>query len=161
MESTFVMVKVLTGFLANVTENIHRAHKFTQNGITTYEVWYGGYRVFLSPEKVEEIAPIETYWFVKEVSTATETNPSFAGEVHVQISGKGGQAIFVETPDGFYNKDWTMYASDIIEYGYKRFCDAKRSYNYKHPQNDEYWKTTVKIVSFDVQKDANGVYHVV
>lgn len=156
-----VTIRAKRGFLANTTEKEHAAHKFTEDGKTLFEVWYGGSRVVLSADMVEEVPPIETYYFIKSISTATETNPSFAGEVHIRVSGKGEEDIFCETPDGWYNKDFTMYAYGIMEYGYKRLCDAKRSYSYKHPQNDQHWTTTVKIVTFDVQKGTDGKYHVV
>ena len=159
MESVSIRAKV--GFLANTTEKEHRATKIIENGKTVYEVWYGGYRVFLSEDMVEEIAPIETYWFIKSVSTATPENKNFAGNVQTYIFGKDGFRLFEDVPDGWFNKDLTDCPYCVIENGYKRLCDAKRSYSYKYPQNDKSWQTTVKIVSIDVQKDANGVYHVV
>ena len=156
-----VTIKANDGFLANTTEKNHRAFKITENGNTLYEVHYAGSRVFLSADMVEEIAPIETYWFVKSVSTATVENKNFAGEVHTYIIGKNEFRLFEDVPGGFYNKDLTDCPYCIVEYGYKRLCDAKRSYSYKNPQNDDSWRTSVKFVSVDVQKDANGVYHVV
>jgi hypothetical protein len=154
-------VRVLRGFLAMTDSDVRYATKITENGKTYYEIWYGGYRVFLAPEDVEEIAPIETYWFVREVSTATPENKNFAGEVHTYIIGKDSMHIYEDVPGGFHNGDWTKIPYFIHKYGYKRPCDARRSYAYRHPQNDESWKTTVKLVSIDVQKDNNGVYHVV
>lgn len=156
-----VTIHVLRGFLANTTEKEHLAHKITEDGNTLYEVLYGGYRVVLPSDFVEEIAPIETYWFVKKVSTATPENKNFAGEVHTYIIGKEYFRLYEDVPGGFYNGDWTKCVHFVRKYGYKRPCDARRSYAYKNPQNDESWKTTVKLVSIDIQKDNNGVYHVV
>lgn len=156
-----VIIRAKGGFLANTTDKNHRAVKHTEDGVTSYEVYYGGARVFLPADMVQEIAPIETYWFVKSVSTATPENRNFAGEVHTYIFGKEEFRMFEDVPGGFYNKDLTDCPYCVIEYGYKRLCDAKRSYSYKNPQNDEAWRTAVKIVSVDVQKDENGVYHVV
>lgn len=156
-----VTIHVMRGFLANTTEKEHLAHKITEDGKTLYEVWYGGYRVVLPSDFVEEIAPIETYWFVKSVSTATPENKDFAGEVHTYIFGKEEYRLFENVPGGFYNIDLTNCPGCIVEYGFKRSSDAKRSFNYKNPQNDWAWRTTVSIVSIDVQKDNNGVYHVV
>ena len=160
IKSEQVTIKAKVGFLANTTEKTHVANKFTENGKTLYEVWYGGYRVCLSADMVEEIAPIETFWFVKSVSTATDENKNFAGEVHTYIFGKNEFRLFEDVPGGFYNKDLTDCPYCVVEYGYKRLCDAKRAYSYKHPQNDNSWRTTVKIVSVDVQKDKDGVYHI-
>jgi hypothetical protein len=156
-----VIIKAKSGFLANTTEKNHRAFKTIENGNALYEVHYAGSRVFLSADMVEEIAPVETYWFVKSVSTATPENPSFAGKLHTYIFGKEEYTLFEDVPGGFYNVDLTNCPGCIVEYGYKRFSDAKRSYHYKNPQNDWAWRTTVEIVSLDVQKDADGVYHVV
>lgn len=156
-----VTVRVLRGFLANTTDKVHYAEKYTKGGKTIYYVRYGGYGVSISSEDVEEIAPIETYWFVKAVSTATPENKNFAGEVHTYIIGKDSYHLFEDVPGGFYNCDLTDCPYCIVEHGYKRPCDARRSYSYKNPQNDKSWKTTVKLVSIDIQKDNNGVYHVV
>lgn len=153
-------IRVLRGFLAMTDSDIHYADKITENGKTCYEVWYGGYRIFLAPEDVEEIAPIETYWFVKSVSTATPENKNFAGEVHTYIFGKNSSRLYEDVPDGFYNCDLTDCPYYIVENGYKRACDARRSYEYKHPQNDKSWTTTVKLVSLDVQKDKDGKYRI-
>ena len=160
MTSKRVVVKALSGFLANTTEDTHYADKITENGRTVYEIWYGGYRVFLSEDMVEEIAPIETYWFVKSVSTATPENENFAGQVHTYIIGKDNFHLYEDVPGGWYNRDYTNCPYIIHEYGYKRACDAKRTYSYKHPQNDEYWNTKVQIVSLDIQKDKDGKYHI-
>lgn len=159
METVFIRAKV--GFLANTTEKEHKAKKIRENGRTLYEVWCGGYRVYLSEDMVEEIAPIETYYFVKEVSTATPENKNFAGQVHTYIKGKDNFRLFEDVPDGWYNKDLTDCPYCIREYGYKRICDAKKNYTYKHPENSWSWTTKVKIVSIDIQKDSNGEYHVV
>jgi hypothetical protein len=154
-----VTIKAKSGFLADTTEKTHKARKFTEDGKTLYEVCYGGCRVYLSADMVEEIAPIETYWFVKAVSTATDKNRNFAGEVHTYIVGEESFHLFEDVPNGWYNKDLTDCPYCIHEYGYKRPCDAKRSYTYRNPENTEFWQTTVKLVSLDIQKDINGVYH--
>ena len=153
-------VRVLRGFLAMTDSDVHYATKITENGKTYYEIWHGGYRVFLAPEDVEEIAPIETYWFVREVLTATPENKNFAGEVHTYIIGKDSFHLYEDVPDGFFNRDLTDCPYCIVEHGYKRPCDARRIYAYKHPQNDDSWKTTVKLVSIDVQKDKDGKYRI-
>ena len=158
-KSERVTIKILNGADAG---QIVRADKFVEDGKLIYRCCPGGwFYICYTSDAVQEIAPIETYWFVKSVSTATCENKNFAGEVHTYIFGKGEFRLFEDVPGGFYNKDLTDCPYCVIEYGYKRICDAKRSYSYKNPQNDGSWRTAVKIVSVDVQKDENGVYHVV
>ena len=89
-------------------------------------------------------------YVVKSTSVASETNQSCKGEIHVWWHGKGeaycGKLIF--------HKDWTdgngLYDWEAKNYGYTRRCDAKRSYLYKHPQNDSNWSTVVEIVEVEV-----------
>lgn len=100
---------------------------------------------------------IETYYFVEEVSTATPENKNWLGHVHTYIKGKDYN-IYVDVPDGWHNRDLRNCPNCIKEYGYKRACDAKRNWTYRNPQNDDFWKTTVKIVSFSIRMDANGNY---
>ena len=89
-------------------------------------------------------------FFVKSVSYGTAENPNFAGAIHTYIEGKSGRMISSEhTDDSAYsNQDFSYYLAR--EYGYKRACDARRSYAYKHPQNDKYWRTEVKIIEIEV-----------
>ncbi|MBR2681346.1 MAG: hypothetical protein IKE23_11470, partial [Exiguobacterium sp.] len=82
------------------------------------------------------------------------------GEVHTYIIGKDSFHLYEDVPDGFFNRDLTDCPYCIVEHGYKRPCDARRIYAYKHPQNDDSWKTTVKLVSIDVQKDKDGKYRI-
>lgn len=58
-----------------------------------------------------------TRWFIKEVATATETNPNFAGKVEVDICGKNEESIFSD--DLYRHKDLTNNHICIAEYGYK------------------------------------------
>ena len=155
-----VIIKAKAGFLANTTEKTHVAHKIAHpNGMTLYEVYYAGSRVFLAAEDVEEVAPVETFWFVKTVTRPTEQNTNHAGEEHIHIFGKGEKMLFAQTGDPWIDRDW-MTPHNVLEYGYKRVCDAKRAYAYKNPERSEYWYERPQIVSVEMQKDAKGVYHI-
>lgn len=146
-----VSIKVKSGCLAfDVLHQSHAAHKFVnEDGQTVYEVWYGGYRFYLSTDDVIEH---ERYFLVYVKSKATPENPNFAGKVNKYIYGKGDELLFTdstEITDHFngFNKLW---ASDIREYGYKRRQDAKRCYSYTHPDNNGYWTSRAYVVEYDV-----------
>ena len=94
----------------------------------------------------------ELYYLVESVSTATPGNKNFDGEVHTHIYGKSDYTLFRETPDGWCNCN-LLAPHWIREYGYKRECDARRNWCYKHPQNDEHWKTETRIITAWVRKD--------
>lgn len=97
------------------------------------------------------------YYLVQKISTATERNENFAGEVHVGIYGKGDYTLFRETPDGWCNCN-LLSPYWVEKYGYVRECDAKRNWTYTHPDIDApSWKAEVKIVRAWVRKD-NKVY---
>ena len=94
----------------------------------------------------------ELYYLVESVSTATPKNENFDGQVHTHLFGKGEIALFAETGSAFCDKNLlTPYF--VRQYGYKRECDARRNWSYKHPQNDEYWKTETRIITAWVRKD--------
>ena len=96
----------------------------------------------------------EIYYLIESISTATERNENFAGEVHTYIYGKGDELMLMETPDGHCNVNHlTPYF--VREYGYKRECDAKRNFSYTHPEDSKYWKTETRIVRAWVRKDGN------
>lgn len=88
-------------------------------------------------------------FFVKSVSYATAQNHNFAGAICTIIKGKAENCVYSNhTQDSSFNQDFSYYLAR--EYGYKRACDARKSYSYRHPQNDEYWQTEVEIISIDV-----------
>lgn len=92
-----------------------------------------------------------TVYLVKCHSVATENNPKFAGQEVTTLMGKEGhiiemtgshaKAVYTETSFNPYFARW---------YGYKRVCDAKRSYSYRYPENNKNWQTTVEIVAVDI-----------
>ena len=89
-------------------------------------------------------------YFVKIVSRAKESNPSFAGDVSVSIYGKdqkllammGNHAEKIHMMQDF--NPW--YAKD---YGYKRKCDARRNWLFKNAGNEKYWDEEASIVWID------------
>ena len=87
-------------------------------------------------------------YLVKETSVATENNTNFKGETIYTYYGKGGVSLKRE---GFSDKDMEFW--ELNEYGYKRECDAKRCWDYKHPENSEYWQSTVEIVCYELYAD--------
>lgn len=90
------------------------------------------------------------YYLVKVTSTATAENPNFSGEVSITYHGKACVMVKREgTHLPRYNCDYTT-PYDLKEYAYKRECDAKRSWDYKHLQNDRYWQSSAEIVAFEV-----------
>ena len=94
----------------------------------------------------------ELYYLVESISTATDRNENFAGDVHLYYHGKGDELLYADTPDKYINTNkLTPYF--VREYGYKRPCDAKRCFSYTHPENSKYWKTEVRIVTAWVRKD--------
>ena len=84
-------------------------------------------------------------YLVKETSTATPSNPNYAGDISIYYFGKAERMIAREGThlpyDNFDHTEWL-----IADYGYNRVCDAKRAYAYKHPENTEFWTSEVEIV---------------
>lgn len=86
-------------------------------------------------------------FFVKEVAKAKDDNPTFAGQGCVTLWGKGDQ--WVERYGEYAEKTQTVKQFDPWfgrEYGYKRICDAKRSYVYKNHDPERYWDYEVSII---------------
>lgn len=97
----------------------------------------------------------EIYFLIQKISTATERNTNFEGEVHTHIVGKDDYALFRETSDTDVYGNFNFLTPYFVrEHGYKRQCDAKRNWTYKHPDVDEpYWSSDVRIVRAWVRKD--------
>lgn len=89
-------------------------------------------------------------YLVKTVSTPTELNENFKHEFAVYYYGKKGKSVGTVSNAGAFSRNWLPSMYQIKEYGYDRVCDAKRSWNYNNPQNDDYWRTNVQIVEYEV-----------
>ena len=90
-------------------------------------------------------------YLVKTVSMATENNPTFSGMEYISYSGKGEKTIATwgSAAEAMHStKEMTRY--DALEYGYKRKCDAVRSWMYKNPENSEYWKSVTSIEEMEI-----------
>ena len=91
-------------------------------------------------------------YLVVETSKATEQNPNFAGTEVTYTLGVGDYVIGIE---GSYCEKSHMERQpirgwDVMEYGYKRMCDAKRNWTYKNPENNKYWQSTTEIIEVDI-----------
>ena len=87
-------------------------------------------------------------YLVKEVSVATEKNRTFGeGYKTTYYTGKNGKMLAC-IGDLHICQRLTKWG--IREYGYKRECDARKSYSYKSPENTEYWKSTAEVIAVTV-----------
>lgn len=81
---------------------------------------------------------------VKVIATATEKNHNFAGVVNEYLYGKDQTLIGFK--DEYLGGDHEPYPLMIKDYGYRRECDAKRSWIYKNTEDTKFWKYAVSIV---------------
>ena len=84
-------------------------------------------------------------YLVKEVSTATEENTNFRGEVSTGYFGKRDCLIKLDSLKD-KRKDFDHTTWMLTDYGYKRLCDAKRNWTYKNPGISRFWFSTSEIV---------------
>ena len=90
------------------------------------------------------------FYLVKTTSIATQQNPNFAGQILITYEGKDQTRLKREgTNYPEYNRD-VICGTMLYEYGYRRECDAKRSYAYRNPENDAYWTSAVEIVEYEI-----------
>ena len=81
-------------------------------------------------------------YFIKVVGKAKEGNPNFSGMSYEAIYGKGEEKLqmtgnYAEAAHVVKN---TISEWEKGEYGYKRECDAKRSWIYKNSEKSKYWE---------------------
>jgi hypothetical protein len=88
-----------------------------------------------------------TKYLVKYVSTATEQNKNFEGQIHTAIYGRGDKTLYYDG-DPFLNID-ILTAPMVREFGYSRRQDALRSWIYRNPENTNWWSTTVEIIEYE------------
>ena len=88
-------------------------------------------------------------YLVKVHGKANEKNKSFKGAEVIHIFGKKEQML-LSYGKGYIPMNYNFFNGySVKEYGYKRECDAKRSYFYKHPE-EKYWDNEVSIICFEV-----------
>ena len=101
---------------------------------------------------------MEKYYLVKSITRATEQNKNFFGSVETHIRGKDCYTLYAEgTPDRWHDID-LMTPYFVRQYGYKRECDARRSYAYKHPERSQWWQERVEIITVEIHNDFGKEY---
>lgn len=88
-----------------------------------------------------------TYYIVKVTSKATQDNPNFAGMTSIAYYGKDQKLLGMERT---VNDSISIYPYLVESYGYKRKCDAARSYVYNNCDSDRYWNKQVEIVEIEI-----------
>lgn len=92
-------------------------------------------------------------YVVKSIYTATAQNKLFAGEQEIELTGKGERTIYSNSACS----PQPLIPYFVSEYGYKRACDARRSYLYRHPQNDTNWRTTTEIIAIIIDDESGRI----
>ena len=90
-------------------------------------------------------------YLVKHISKATPNNPNFAGLTSIAYFGKEEKLLKHEGSAA--EKAYSVCDSVkwmLEDYGYKRECDARKSYIYRNPENTEFWNSTVEIVEINI-----------
>ena len=89
-----------------------------------------------------------TKYAVKVVSTAKDSNPSFAGDVIICYYGKAQRLLATKNR---YENDLPFLDGMAANYGYDRECDAKKSYIYKTRNNlEQFWDSVTTIEKVEV-----------
>lgn len=80
-------------------------------------------------------------YIIKTYSKATKDNPNFANEDFTAYYGKNQKLIgYVGSHAEHVKSVLELNNYNILNYGYNRECDAKRSWIYKNPErNSPYW----------------------
>ena len=99
---------------------------------------------------MKRINETENYYIIKLTLTSTDLyNKKYnlnKSVVHVGYYGKKEWCFDYQT-DGDFIPNYLLF---IDEYGYKRECDARKSYQWKTRNdkqiNDEYWDSKVEII---------------
>lgn len=88
-------------------------------------------------------------YLVKRTMIARDTNRNRPGHVETSLNGVGGAILFYEGSGTRFDCDH-MTDEMIERYGFKRLCDAKRSWAYKSPEVEEYWITQMDVLTYEV-----------
>lgn len=89
-----------------------------------------------------------TKYVIKVVSTAKDSNLSFAGDVNIYYYGKA-QCLLVSKSR--YENNLPYLDIMAANYGYDRECDAKKSYIYKtRNDSEEFWASVTTIEKVEV-----------
>lgn len=92
-----------------------------------------------------------TYYIVRVISKATQDNPNFAGMTSTAFYGKDQKLLGMGGTVHDYLKDTLRISASMVEtYGYKRKCDAARSYVFNNCCSTQYWEKRVGIIEVEV-----------
>lgn len=92
-----------------------------------------------------------TYYIVRVTSKATQDNPNFAGMTSIAYYGKDQKLLGMGgTVHNYLNDSINIYPYLVESYGYKRKCDAARSYVYNNCYSNQYWDKQVEIIEAEV-----------
>lgn len=91
-----------------------------------------------------------TYYIVRVTSKATQDNLNFAGMTSIAYYGKDQQLLGMEGTVHDYLGDSHKVDTYMVKtYGYKRKCDAARSYVYNNCYPSHYWNKQVEIIEVE------------
>ena len=91
-----------------------------------------------------------TYYIVKVTSKATQDNPNFAGMTSIAYYGKDQKLLgMVTILQDYLDGNINIHPYLVKTYGYKRKCDAARSYVYKNCNSTQYWNKQAEIIEIE------------
>ena len=93
-------------------------------------------------------------YLVKLSCKATENNPNFAGETLICYYGKNQEMIGREGTH-YPQENFIVTHHSLMEYGYKRMCDARRCWRYKNSNTEleerlGMWQNKAEIIEVEV-----------
>lgn len=92
-----------------------------------------------------------TYYIVRVTSKATQDNHNFSGMTSIAYYGKDQKLLGMEgTAHDYLNDIHKLDPYMVKTYGYKRKCDAARSYVYNNCCSSQYWSKQVEIIEMEV-----------
>ena len=93
-----------------------------------------------------------TKYIVHSVSRATDKNVNFKGDVVETYHGKHNHlcGMYHNRGENCFNDKPFLADYDARHYGYDRIADARRNYEFTHPENTDFWQTEVEIIAIEV-----------
>ena len=90
-------------------------------------------------------------YLVKVISRATEQNSNFVNQECISYYGKEQKTLCRKGSHAIATGSVIKMDNYLVkEYGYDRLCDAKRSYQFKHPENNKFWSSTSWIIEVEI-----------
>lgn len=104
---------------------------------------------------------MEVRYMIRTTQAATPKNVNNLGVVTERICGKSEEILYEKgSVDGWFDKNW-LTARNVLEYGYKRECDAKRSFFYRSNHSDYAWTCTAEIVRYEIETPLSAPAYIV